>query len=219
MITIQQVRDRYLIKAEANGTNDNIATDNLRFCLLYNEAQNKYVTLHLQQRGIDDVRYIQNFLVLDEKIPYSSKTHDKYDFTLPENYFDLADVRAKATKNTCSDFISCFEIRTENLNEILQDEFNKPSFEWREAPYTVNSNKLSIYTDNFKVSEILLNYYRYPNQIRLIDSEDPESKFDETFPIEWDDKALDDIISLMVMNFDMNEGNPRYQIQQQRIQK
>jgi hypothetical protein len=219
MITIQQVRDRYLIKAEANGTNDNIATDNLRFCLLYNEAQNKYVTLHLQQRGIDDVRYIQNFLVLDKKIPYSSKTQDKYDFTLPENYFDLADVRANATKNNCSDMISCFEIRTENLNEILQDEFNKPSFEWREAPYTVNSNKLSIYTDNFKVSEILLNYYRYPNQIRLIDSEDPESKFDETFPIEWDDKALDDIVSLMVANFDMNEGNPRFQVNLSRAQK
>lgn len=219
MTTIEQVRDRYLIKAEANGTNDNIATDNLRFCLLYNEAQNKYVTLHLQQRGIDDVRYIQNFLVLDKKIPCTSKTQDKYDFTLPENYFDLADVRAKAIKNECSDFINCFEIRTENLNEILQDEFNKPSFEWREAPFTVNSNKLSIYTDNFKVSEILLNYYRYPNQIRLTDSENPESHFDENFPIEWDDKALDDIVSLMVMNYDMNEGNPRYQIQQQRIQK
>ncbi len=219
MTTIEQVKDRYLIKAEANGTNDNIATDNLRFCLLFNESQNKFITLHLQQRGVDDVRYIQNFLVLDEKIPYSSKTFDRFNFDLPENYFDLADVRAKAKKDSCTDLISCFEIKTENLNEILVDEFNRPSFEWREAPYTVNSNQLSIYTDDFSISEILLNYYRYPSQIKLQDSENPESDFDSASKIEWDDKSLDDIISMMVFNFDINQNNPRFQLQTLRTQK
>jgi len=220
MATIEQVRERYLVKAEKNGTNDNITTDNYRFCLLFNESQNKFQTLHLQNRGVDDVRYIQNFLVLDNKIPYSSKSEKKYDFKLPDNYFDLADVQAKAEKNNCQDIISLYEMRTENLNEVLQDEFTKPSFEWREAPFTVNSNNLSIYTDKtFKVNEILLNYYRYPNQIRLLNDENPESGFDENYPIEWDDKSLDDIISLMVFNLDINENNPRYQLQTLRIQK
>jgi len=219
MANFDQLKDRYRMKAEKNGTNDSITTDNLRICLLFNESQNKFITLHLQQRGIDDVRYIQNFLVLDKKIPYTSKTQDKFDFKLPENYFDLADVRANAKKGSCSDYINLYELRTENLNEILQDEFYKPSFEWREAPYTVNSNNLSIYTDKFSVSEILLNYYRYPNQIRLVNDEDPESEFDDSLPIEWDDKSLDDIISLMVFNSDINENNPRFQLQTLRTQK
>jgi hypothetical protein len=220
MATFEQVKERYIIKAEKNGTNDNITTDNYRISLLFNESQNKFLTLHLQQRGVDDVRYVQNFLVLDENIPYASKEEDKYNFKLPPNYFDLADVRAKAKKENCRDLIYLFEVRTENLSEILQDEFNKPSFEWREAPYTVNSNRLSIYTDKtFSVSEILLNYYRYPNQLTLLDEENPESEFNKDFPIEWDDKSLDDIISLMVFNSDINENNPRFQLQTLRSQK
>jgi len=218
MITIEEVKERYLIKAEKNGTNDNIATDNYRFCLNFNESQNKFLTLHLQNRGIDDVRYIQNFLVLDKKIPPLNTSEDKVNFKLPENYFDLSSARAKAKTESCTDLIDLFEIQTENLNEIMFNEFLKPSFAWREAPYTVNSNNLSIYTDNFKIENLLLNYYRYPNQIKLVDSENPESGFDN-IQIEWDDKSLDDIISLMVFNFDINEGSPRYQLQTLRIQK
>ena len=220
MITIEQVRDRYIIKAEKNGTNDDIATDNLRLALLFNESQNKFLTLQLQNRKVDDIRYIQKFLVLDKNIPYLSKTQDKYNFKLPENYFDLADARAKAKKDKCSDLISLFELRTENLNEILIDEFHKPSFKWREAPFTINSDSLSIYTDGeFTITEVLLNYYRYPNQVRLLDENNAESPFDESIGVEWDDKSLDDIITLMVFNNDINENNPRYQLNAIRMQK
>jgi hypothetical protein len=219
-MTFEQVRDRYTVKAEKNATNDNIATDNLRFSLLYNESQNKFLTLHLQNRKSDDVRYIQNFLVLDKNIPSSSKTQDKTDFKLPDDYFDLADARAKAKKGSCSDTIYLFEVRTENLSEILQDEFHKPSFEWREAPFTVNSNLLSIYTNKeFEILNLLLNYYRYPSQLTLVNEENPESGFSTQSKVEWDDKSLDDIISLMVFNNDINENNPRYQLQTIRIQK
>lgn len=219
-MTIEQVRERFIVESEKNGTNDGITSDKLRICLLFNRSQNKFLTLHLQNRKIDDVRYIQNFLVLDKSIPYLSKTQDKINFKLPENYFDLADARAKAKKENCSDIINLSELRTENLNEVLTDEFQKPSFEWREALYTVNSNQFSIYTGNeFTVTELLLNYYRYPNQIRLIDEDNPESNFNEDYPIEWDDKCLDDIISLMVFNNDINENNPRFQLQTLKIQK
>jgi hypothetical protein len=219
-MTIDQVKDRFRVKSEKGGTNDNIAVDNLIFSLLYNESQNKYLTTQLQQRGADDVRYIQKFLVTDEQLSYISKTHSKEDFTLPQNYFDLASLRARATKNQCSHWIRLDEVRTENLDEKLQNEFTKPSFEWEEALYTVNSDKLSIYTDEtFKISEVLLNYYRYPSQIRLIDEEDPESGFTKDSLIEWDLKAIDDIVSLMVANLDINENNPRFQVNTIRAQK
>jgi hypothetical protein len=221
MTTVYQVKDRYQNKAEKNGTNDGITTDNYRFCLAYNEAQNKFLTLHLQNRGIDDVRYIQKFLILNYKIPYSSNPQDPtlWDFDLPKNYFDLADVTATAKKGVCVTKVSLVELQTENINAILQDEYSKPSFEYEEALYTVNADKISIYTSDFTIEEIALNYYRYPNQIRLIDENNPESDFDLTQLIEWDDKSLDDIVSLMVFNLDINENNPRYQLQTLRIQK
>lgn len=112
------------------------------------------------------------------------------------------------------------EVRTENIEEILIDEFSKPSFEWEEVLYTVNADTLSVYTDEtFSMSEVLLNYYRYPSQIRLIDEQDPESGFNPNSIIEWDDKTLDDIITLMVYNLDINESNPRFQLQTNRLQK
>jgi hypothetical protein len=218
-VGIEEAKERYIIKAEKNGTNDNLTTDNYRFSLNFNESQNKFLTLHLQNRGVDDVRYIQKFLVLDKKIPAEKKSENKINFKLPSNYFDLSSARAKAIKDKCRDIIELTEIRTENLNEILSDEFLKPSFEWREAPYTINSDTLSIYVKDFKVDELLLNYYRYPNQIRLVDPEDPESGFDSNSEIEWDDKSLDDIVSLMVFNFDVNSNNPRFQLQTLRAQK
>ena len=131
MITFENVRDRYIIEAEKNATNDNITTDNLRFVNLFNRSQNKFLTIHLQQRGVDDIRYVQKFLVLDHSIKNPTKTFDKTDFILPENYFDLSNVRAIAKKESCQDIIHLFEVKTENLNEIIVDEFHQPSFEWR----------------------------------------------------------------------------------------
>lgn len=219
MITVEQAKDRYLIKAEKNGTNDNITTDNYRFCLNFNESQNKYLTLQLQNRGIDDVRYIQKFLKLDEIISSPITSENKSIFKLPKNYFDLSSVRIKAKKNNCQVIINnVFEVKTENINEVLLNEYLKPSFDWRRAPYTINNDNLSVYINNFKVEELLLNYYRYPNKLELESENDPESKIINT-EIEWDDKSLDDIISLMVFNLDINEENSRYQLNTLRIQK
>lgn len=220
MIPTEQAYERYLIKVEKNGTNDNISTDKGRFVELFNESQNKFEELHLQNRGIDDVRYIQKFLVLDFKLSDSSQTFDHFDFNLPENYLDLADARANASKDKCSDFLSLFEIRTENLNQILEDENNKPSFKWRESCFTINNDKISVYTDKeFKVNYILLNYYRYPKQISLVNPFDPESEFTPEIQIEWDEKSLDRILSICAGEFDINENNPRFQLQNLRQQK
>jgi len=192
MITVEEAYQRYLVEVEKNATNDNVANSRDLFCIIFNKFQNKFLSIALQQRGVDDVRWIQNFLVLDKRITESTKKSDHYNFKLPENYFDLADVRAKAEKGKCKDFIKLIEVQTENLNEIITDEFNKPSFEWRETLYTINSNQLSIYVDDFSISEILLNYYRYPNQIKVLN----ETKFDENLTIEWDNKALNEILNL-----------------------
>lgn len=219
MTSIEEAKDRYQIKAEKNGINDNLTTDNYRFCLNFNESQNKYLTLQLQQRGVDDVRYIQNFLVLDKKIIQKNTIENKVNFKLPEDYFDLSSARAMVKKGSCIDIIELIEVQTENINNVLYNEHTKPSFLYRESLYTINSNLLSVYIDDFIVQNILLNYYRYPNQIQLLNPENSELGFDTTKIIEWDDKSLDDIISIMVFNYDINQNSPRYQLNTLRIQK
>lgn len=221
MAKIESAYESYLLKVEKNGVNDGISTSRDRFVIAFNEAQDKFTEFHLQNRGIDDVRYIEHLLVLDKKLSTSSKTSDHYNFPLPANYFDLASIRGIGSQDTCKNAnLELFEIQTENAPDILNDEDNKPSFKWREAPYTIASNLVNVYTDNtFSVDEILLSYYRYPTKIALIDPYNPESKFDETIKIEWDAKSLDRIISLTAGEFDMNTNNSRFQIQNARAQK
>jgi hypothetical protein len=214
MALIEEAFERYKLKVEKNATTDGTATDRGRFITIFNESQNKWIESKLQNRGIDDVRYIQKFLILDKKISDSSKTFDRFNFRLPKNYLDLADVRAKASKDKCSDYLELFEARTENLNTLLHNEHSKPSFKWRESFYTINQNTISIYVDDdFTIDYVLLDYYRYPNQISLIDPFNPESQFNESIEIEWDDKNLDRILSICAGESQINEENPNFQLQ------
>ena len=107
-------------------------------------------------------------------------------------------------------------MKEEDKNEVLQDEFNKPSFLWREAPSTIGSDKINVYYTDFVVDDILLSYYRYATQIKLLDPEDPESHFDETQKIEFDDKLVDRILSLCAGEFELNNEDPFYAQQIQR---
>jgi hypothetical protein len=222
MAKIELAYESYLLKVEKNAVNDGLSTSRDRFVILFNEAQNKFSEFHLQNRGIDDIRYIEHLLILDKKITSPSQTADHYDFPLPDDYLDVADVRGKASQGDCKgQAIDLFDLKkAENISEIIGDEDNKPSFKWREAPYLIASNKVNVYTDNtFSVDEILLSYYRYPTKISLLDPFNPESKFDETITIGWDEKSLDRIISLTAGEFDMNTNNPRFQAQNARAQK
>lgn len=221
MLTFEQAYQKTLLKVEKNSTNDNSSIDRGRWVLIFNEAQNKFIEFNLQNRGVDDVRYIQRFLNIDQKIPYSSKTQDYYNFPLPKNYLDLADARAEISIEGCKPQKAYLvEVRPENLNEKLQDEYYKPSFKWRETLFLVNSENISVYTlGEFIVNNLILSYYRYPNQAKLQDAENPDSKFDESVELEWDDKSLDRIISIIAGEFDMNESDQRFQLQTLRTQK
>lgn len=222
MSTIEEAYIKYKAKVEGNITNDDISTDRGRFILSYNEAQNKFTEIHLQNRGSDDIRYIEHLLVPSKKIQDSTVVYDRQDFKQPKDYLDIANVRPFASKGACKrieiDYV--YEMVSENHSELAKDPNNKPSFKWRETFFKINSNNISIYNGNdFTVEYILLNYYRYPNQIKLVDPENPESNFDESIKIEWDDKALDRIISYAAGETDINTLNPRYQLQQLRTQK
>lgn len=222
MNKIEEAYIKYKQKVEKNLKNDASSTDRQKFVLIFNESQNKFIEFHLQDKSSDDIRYIENFLVPFEKIEDSKKNFDRQDFKFPKGYLDLSALRAFISKDSCKEkeVEELFEVKMENLPIILNDENNEPSFKWRAAPYTLNSNTISVYNNNeFDVNYIMLSYYRYPNQIKLIDPNDPESKFDESIEIEWDAKSLDRIISIAAGEFDLNENNPRFQLQQLRTQK
>jgi len=203
---------KFIIKINKNATTDSIACDKGKFTVIINEAQNRFEEFILDKRGDDEIRYIQHLLVEDYLISSSTPHKNSQDFKLPSNYFDLSNVSAEASRGECKlQKIDLFEFKNEDQNNILRDEYNKPSFKHREAPYNLTSNKIKVYTDDFTVDNINLSYYRYAKQIALLNPNDPESSFNPNTNLEWDEKTSDRIISLAAAEFELNNGSDKFQ--------
>jgi hypothetical protein len=217
-MTTSRAYQKYLLKTQENGTNDNLPVSKDYFVAIFNEAQNKYAEWHLDKRNSDERRNIQQLLVPDLIIEDSTKVLDHYDFELPENYFGFSSAYCFGSKGSClQKRISLVEVKDENKEEYIIDEDNKPSFLHRESLYQLVNNKVLVYTDDFTVDKLSLSYYRYPQQIQLQDPSNPESQFDDTKSPEFEDRVIDRIISIAAGDYDLNGNNPRFQAQQQRV--
>jgi hypothetical protein len=136
---------------------------------------------------------------------------------MPDDILNFSSAYSTATKGVCENKkINLFDIKDDNKTEILQDEFNKPSFIAREAPLSMADNKIFLYKDGFTHEILFLTYYRYPKQIRLLDPENPESQFDPSVNPDFDDLLLDRILSMASSEFEINTGDSKFQIDRMR---
>lgn len=208
---------KFIVKINKNAQTNNISCDRGRFVLIYNESQNKEVEYILEKRNEDDIRYVQKLLVSSPIKPKEEK--ESYTtFELPSNFFDHSTLTGTATKDCCEkQVLDMYEIKSENENMVMFDNHNRPSFEWREAPYYFTDNKVKAFRSDFKYDNLNLTYYRYPVQISLQDEDNPESHFTSQ-QIELDDKITDRIISRAASEFELNNNNPKYQADLQRSQ-
>lgn len=212
---VSEAYDRFLLKVEQNSVNDNISTDKRRFVELYNEAQNRFVEYVYEQKNEDDFRYIENLLVLGKKLEKSEVTGvpRRHSFLLPKDYFEHSSVYALGSKGKCKNqrIDLPIEVSDINLTYHLNDEFTKPSFEYRESIYTIGSGMVNVYAEDFDIVSVILSYYRYPIQIGLHNQNNPESDFID-IELDFDEKVINRILSAAAMMHNVSSGDPRYQI-------
>jgi len=211
-MTTTDTYNRFIIKINENATTDGLSCDKGRFVILFNKNTNKLIEHFLERKFEDDIRYIQKILVDNKKLSSSNKHLDHVDYPLPEDYFDNSNLYILASKGECrKQKIDCFEVKNEDINQVLNDRNNNPSFKYRETPYRISSDKINVYTaDDFKVDEAFFSYYRYPKQIGLVNPEDPESDFNNVNP-EFDDKFIERVIELTASEFFLNTDNQKFQ--------
>jgi hypothetical protein len=210
-MTANQTYERFIIKINGNATTEQLSCDKGRFANIYNNQQNRMIEYILEKRFEDDIRYLQKILVDDNKLISSSIHLNHVDFKLPKDLFDHSNLYCLVSKGECQkQRVSCFEIKDDDRNNILENEMLNPSFKYREAPYHFSSDKLKIYTaDEFTIDSAYLSYYRYPQQIKLVNPENPESDF-LSHP-EFDDKLINRIIDACVSEFFLNGNNEKFQ--------
>ena len=200
------IYQKILEKTNKNLNNSTIAMDRARAVSLFNEETNKFIEWTLQKRNTSDIRDIQ--ILLDTQKLKLKEDKDSYtSFSLPKNYFDFSNVKIKASSGGCTDYLLPVEIKSENLEEVIFDANNKPSFFYRETPYTIRDNSLVVFKEEFSVEDVTLIYYRYPRKFNLegyIDEQNTKSFNSEP---EFDEKIVDRIISMVATSFDINNEN------------
>ena len=217
MTTTEQAFIKFQIKINETYESSKIGIDRGRFVIIFNEAQNKMVEFILSKKGTDDYTYIQNILVPNKEISRETSISDADVFLMPDDLLNFSSAYSTATKGNCDGVkMTLFDIKDDNKTEILQDEFNKPSFIAREAPLSMGNNRIFLYKEDFTHTKLFLSYYRYPKQISLIDPDNPESEFTSSVNPEFDDLLLDRILSMASSEFEVNVENPKYQIDRMR---
>lgn len=209
-----EVYDKFILKSEKNSINDGLSTDKRRFIELYNEYQIRYFEYIRGLKNEDENRYIESLLIKDFKISESDKNSNYYSFKIPKNYLNLSSVYALGSKGNCKNQrISLpIEVLDEEVNLYLDDENTKPSFEYRESIYTIGGKSINVYYSDFQINSIRLSYYRYPIELRLLNNDNPESDFDDSFEVDFDNKSINKIISASVAGFDINDNSERWQL-------
>lgn len=216
-MTASEVKKLFIIKSEENSTNDSIAVSNDRFVELINEAFIKISEYFYEKKNEDDFRYIQELIVDDVKLKKAKKHLDHQTFELPKDYFELSNVYAVANNGKCyNQVLNIYEIKDLDRNDIMNDEFNSPSFKYREAPYNFAGNKLRVFTKDFEVDEAYMSYYRYPKKVRQTDPSNPESPLDDSYQLDFDEKVINRVVSLAVKELDINNSDERFQVNQMR---
>lgn len=207
---------RALQKAEENATNGGIKLDKARFVQLFNEEQNLLVLYLLDKRNEDDIRYLQKLVVYSKDISKNRSIDNQISdlFSLPSDYLDFINVSGVFSRGECSasDF-NLWEAKNENVNELLADEFNKPSYDYRDAFYTIGEEGVRVYKGDFNVDKLFLSYYRYPNPVDISGYIKSDNSSSTDIDPELDDKLVDIILNMVEKQFALNESEyNRYQI-------
>ena len=218
-MNIQEAYINFLTIVNRNLTNNNADVDEARFIISFNSTQVKYLEWILNKRNEDQIRYAST-LLKDSNLKLKDKLDNKNLYSLPEDYFDFSNLRVKAGDKKCKDVdLHTFEVKTEDLQELLNDKFNEPSLKYRETFYHLSGKEsLSVYKKGFEVSDVILSYYKYPDKVDIegyIHIDGTKSK--NIDPV-WDSKATYRILTAMAKQYAANINDPnKYEISNRQL--
>lgn len=217
-MTIEQTYTEFLLLVNRNATNNNANVDFPRFVLLFNDYQLQFVQWVIEKRNEDDIRYVQQISVPELSLVQNGITSLHTKFELPSNYFDFENIHIEGKKGCCgSERLLPFEVKSEDTEELIEDENNKPSFEYRETFYYIASGNVCIFHGDFTISKALLTYYRYPNQVDIAGYVKLDGSASTSIDSEFDDKVVRRILLGMARTFSANnEDQASYQIDKDR---
>jgi hypothetical protein len=218
-MTVEAAYIQFLQLVNRNATNNNVNVDRFRFVLLYNDMQNRFVEWTLNKRNDDRIRDIQLLLVTEQELEPTEVKENYTSFSLPEDFFNFANVKARAKTECCeTDQMLVYEVKSEDVEEILNDKYSEPSFDWRETFGFHSDNSFVVYKKDFDLEQLLFTYYRYPRQIDIVGYPRLDGTPSVSVDPEFDDKVVNTILLACAKEFSAINENPNsYQLDRDRL--
>jgi hypothetical protein len=143
---------------------------------------------------IDDVQPI----LLTTSITASRKDLFYETELIPADYLYFKRVTIKGEKDCCPPRgITVYLDEAADVDNLLSDDFKKPSWEWGETFCTMQSNKIRIYTNNqFDIVSPTLTYYRKPRVVQFVGCINPTTGLPAVADVTCEFK--DDVAELMI---------------------
>lgn len=220
-MTIQEAYLRSLQKNEQNLANGGIKLDPGRFVLLFNEAQDRLVKYYLNRKDDETIRSIQTLLVYWKSLNKINHIDDpeSTSFNLPDDYLWFSNIKGSFSYNGCEvgDFVM-WEAKNENVHELLGDDNNRPSFDYRETFYTIGDGKVVVYEDGFRTDEVRMTYYRNPVRVDLAGYINAAGIQSTDIDPELPDYLVEEILDMVAKQFSLNENElRRYQLDKDNV--
>lgn len=169
MITAKEIYKRLLLKVNSNDTNGNIHVPKSVAILTFNEMSEVWLSEYIDKNeSTDKINDVSDFLIPDIELTKAGDFRDSTDFILPEDFLRYSRSYSLATKGECRDrVIVNWDIKNKNINTILTNSNESPSFEYEETPVKAANNRLKVYRSDFIVNSTYLDYYKIPTKIDI----------------------------------------------------
>lgn len=196
MITSQEAYKRFLLKVNKNDTNRNVKIPKSVFVLLYNSEQPEWLgeTIDAYENS-SNIDYLADLLTPPVKLVEVKKTPNRVDFKVPDDLFWNSSGYSIASKGKCkNEVIVNWFVKPKDINVLLQNANQRPSFEYRETLAVFNGDNVSVYRDGFYINEQYLTYYRTPKDIDLAGYKRFDGTDSTTINPELDDFMVEEIL-------------------------
>lgn len=201
MIPSIEIYKAFQLKLNKNDTNTNIKVPKSQFVLIFNEQKRQWLAQVLETKESSDViEDLEYLLELDVPLTKISSLNTKDDFQLPDNFAKRTQATILASKGSCTNTpLYAWFVKPKDINVLLQNENQKPSFDYQETLAVINKNRLSVYKDGFNIDEVYLSYYREPKDIDIAGYKKIDGSLSVDVLIDLDKKNIDEIVNRSVI--------------------
>ncbi len=207
-MTSKELYNNFLTMVNQLGRNKNTSVSIGTFVLLYNHFQVLVCKNLIDKTESDSILDMQFLLsepvLLKEKV----KTESYYLYSLPNDYLKFGSSYTVGSKNNCRNVVLYNAVmKPQNSNALLDDDSNKPSFEFEHVPVTFASNAIQVYYSDFEINGQFLSYYRTPNNIDIAGYVDSNGQTSSTIDPETPEWISSEILKSVSISVSSATGN------------